>query len=122
MNDLLSQVTPHTCGIIWLVNGVITPKDTHYTSLDYLLNGLLTATINSSEIKTSQVIIGNNFGKEIYVLVIKDLKPSEVGSYFTLIKPRLNDEADLLVLDDAENLAELQKATPKDVTKKFRLI
>ena len=66
MTDLLAQVTPLTKGILWFAANEIGVQQRFYKDIDYLLNGLLTATKNSSPDFKSLVLIGENFGNNAH--------------------------------------------------------
>ena len=108
MNELVKQVTPLTRGIIWLPKDELTAGNPHYTEIDYLLDGLLTANLRFTGETTSQVVIGQNFNQPLYVMIIKEIKASEIESYLSLVKPSLGPENDIIVIDEAERLPELK--------------
>lgn len=109
MNDLINQVTPLTAGIIWLVKDVTETSNPHYKEIDYLLDGLLTANLKVSELKTGQVIIGQNFNGPLYVLIVKEPRPSEIESYISLFKKDLTPESDVLIIDETDSAKDLKK-------------
>lgn len=99
MNDLKALVTPLTRGIIWLTKDESDIKNPHYSEIDYLLDGLLTANLKNSESVSSRVIVGQNFDKPIYVYVAKEVKATELSSFVSLLKD-LKPEDDVLVIDE----------------------
>ena len=113
MNDLLTRVTPQTLGIIWFPKDDIDTFNPYYRSVDYLLDGLLTAHLQTNPELSSRIIIGENFGKPFYVMIIKKLVPTELEGLQTLMKDKLQVESDILVIDETEQYAKLEKAAVK---------
>ena len=91
MNELIKQVTPLTTGIIWFVSGEPTPEHPLYSSMDYLLDGLLTANIKSNPAHHSRVIVSESFHKRLYVFIASEAKPREVESFFSLFERDLRE-------------------------------
>lgn len=108
MNELLNQVTPLTRGIIWLTNDETKSNNPYYAGIDYLLDGLLTANLQTSKDVSSRVIVGENFNHALYVMVIKEVKSSEIQSYLTLLKGQLGPENDIIVIDESGTLPNLK--------------
>lgn len=121
MNDLIKQVTPLTRAIIWIVKDECHSSLTHYSSIDYLLDGLLTANLNASKNLSSRVIVGSNFNNPLYVMILKELRPSELESFVSLFKEKLGPENDILVLDDAEKFSTLRNEL-KTVSANIKLL
>jgi hypothetical protein len=121
MNDLIKQVTPLTLGIIWFVKDESDLSNPHYREIDYLLDGLLTANLKVSKIDSSKVIVGQNFNKSLYVLILKEAKASEIQSYVSLFKKDLTAETDILVIDEWKGLPDLKKDF-KDISPNLRLL
>ncbi|MGE3608770.1 MAG: hypothetical protein AB7I27_04205 [Bacteriovoracaceae bacterium] len=122
MSDLLSLVTPHTVGIIWFPKSNINFQDTHYKDIDYLLNGLLTASFEKLRELTSQVLVGKNFHHQIYVFYVNQLDSKELNSFFSLFEKNFKLESNILVLDDNNQFNELQKMSPKELISHYQLI
>lgn len=116
MNELINQVTPLTRGIIWLVKDESDVENPHYREIDYLLDGLLTANLQTSKDVSSRVIIGQNFNQALYVMVIKEAKSAEIQSFLALLKNQLGPENDIIVIDESNALpglkAELKSIGP----------
>lgn len=108
MSELIKEVTPLTAGLIWLVADEKNPTNGHHSEIDYLLDGLLTAFKPETKSTTSQLLIGKNFGKDFYVFIVKEIVPSEVQSFVSLVEKRMGPESDLLVLDDHSASGRLQ--------------
>lgn len=121
MNDLKDKVTPLTRGIIWLVKDETNTTNPHYEEIDYLLDGLLTANLKNSSDVTSRVIIGQNFTKPLYVMIIKDIKHQEVESFVTLVKNDLISENDILVIDEWDGFEKL-KPSLKEISNNIKNI
>lgn len=112
MNDLIKEVTPLTRGIIWLLKEEASTKNPHYEAVDYLLDGLLTANLRTSQEVSSRVVVGQNFNHSLYVLIAKDIKQNELDSYLTLLKD-LGPENDILVIDEQNGFDKLRSAVGK---------
>ena len=120
MNDLTKLVTPLTRGIIWLLKDEICINSPHYTQIDYLLDGLLTANLQVSSIASNKVIVGQSFNKTLYVLIVHEPIPSEIQSYVSLLK-ELGPEDDIIVIDESQKLQELKKEF-KSISSSFKVI
>lgn len=121
MSDLLSKVTPLTRSIIWLTQEVTTTSAT-YKTIDYLLNGLLTASLSSNPEAQSRVIISSNFSFPFHVYVTKEIVPGEYQSFLKLLEKDLTSESTILVIDENDAQKVLTKATPPDIQAKFHFI
>lgn len=120
MNELLNEVTPLTRGIIWLTKDESDTKNPHYKEIDYLLDGLLTANLQTSVDVSSRVIVGKNFNQSLYVLIAKELKRTEIESYLSLLKD-LTSENDILVIDEVSEIEKLKSQVGK-LSTHFRVI
>ncbi|MES2529079.1 MAG: hypothetical protein V4598_18475 [Bdellovibrionota bacterium] len=122
MNDLIREVTPLTKGIVWLRPEELSPKDDHYQAIDYLLNGLLTATLKNNSTQTS-LLMGQNFNRKIYVFATqKDVKKNELASFFSLLEKDLNSEDKILVVDDVEGREAFLKTVPAKLLSHFHVV
>ena len=122
MTSLLSQVTPLTKGLLWLTSGEFSLETNFYKDVDYLLNGLLTATLKASDANGGHVLLSENFGQPFYVLVANSFSEKEITSFFELIKSQLNEESNVLLIDEMEAFAKVQKLAPNEVKSKINLI
>ena len=120
MNELIKQVTPLTRGIIWLIKDESTTNP-YYAQIDYLLDGLLTANLTITPDLSSRLIIGQNFTKSLYVMVIKEVRPKEIESFVSLIKNELGPENDITVIDEW-NGSEILRPILKEIGHHLRLI
>lgn len=120
MSNLLSQITPLTKGILWLSIDV-SPANNHYREIDYLLDGLLTASLVENKGAKSQLIVGENFGKSFYVMIVSEQKENELLSFLQLIKKDLGPESNLVVIDEKACLEGI-KPTLKDLIPYFKVI
>jgi hypothetical protein len=100
MSNLLKQVTPLTRGIIWFPKVDFLNTNPNYGDIDYLLDGLLTANLNQSLNFTSKLIIGRNFKSPFYVMVIQEVRESEIQSFVSLIKKDLHPGTDVVIVDE----------------------
>lgn len=122
MTDLLTQVTPLTKGILWFTSNELNVQKSFYKDIDYLLNGLLTATRNSSTDFKSHVLISENFGKSFYVLAGANVTDADIRSYFDLVANQLEGESEFLVIDESASFSKFEKLIPKALENKFRQI
>lgn len=122
MNDLIQEVTPLTKAIVWLRPETISAQDPHYKALDYLLDGLLTATLKDSATSTS-LLVGKNFNKKIYVFAtMKDPKKTELESFFSLLEKDMGAEDKILVVDDVEGREGFLRLIPGKLLPHFHVI
>lgn len=122
MTSLLSQVTPLTKGLLWLSSGEVSNEKPFYKDVDYLLNGLLTATLKASTAGGGHVLLSENFGQPFYVLVSNSYSEKEIASFFELVKTQLNEESNILLIDEMNEFAKVQKIAPKDIKSKINLV
>lgn len=122
MINILSQVTPLTRGLLWLTNGEIDKDKTFYKDVDYLLNGLLTATLRSSATNGAYVLVSENFGTPFYVIVGSTSHEKDIRNYFDLVRPQLSGENNLLLIDEENSFPLIQKLAPDDVKSKINVI
>lgn len=122
MTDLLTQVTPLTKGILWFTTSEASNNKRFYKDIDYLLNGLLTATRNASPEFKSHVLISENFGNSFYVLAGSHVSENDLRSYFDLVSTQLEGESEFLVIDETSSFAKFQKIIPAKLENKFRQI
>ena len=113
MSEIRKEVTPLTKGIIWLTSDEVSVQNSNYQDVDYLLDGLLTANLKATNHVSSRVIVGRNFNQSLFVMIVKELKASELDSYLSLFKNELNTENDILVLDEVEGFENLRKQVGK---------
>lgn len=108
MSNLLNQVTPLTRGIIWLTENERNVLNPYYKEIDYLLDGLLTASLKTKDDATSRVIIGKNFDKLFFVIVLKKIISSEFQSFLALFQNDLLSENDVIVIDELDEFDNLK--------------
>lgn len=121
MSDLVREVTPLTRAIIWLAPPELKSGDSNYKSVDYLLDGLLTATYLQSGCN-NQVILGKNFSKTFYVLVaLNNPSATELESFLSLVKKDLKAEEKVLVVDEQGMYEKFLGRMPKDLQSRTHL-
>lgn len=108
MTDFRTKITPLTRGIIWIIPEQLDVSNSYYSEIDYLLDGLLTAKLNISELTSSCLIVGKNFNRPLYVMIIKKIVPNEVDSFVNLIRKELGQESDIIVIDETNKIGELK--------------
>ncbi len=122
MSDLIREVTPLTKGIVWLRPEELSSKSEHYQSIDYLLNGLLTATLKNNATQTA-LLMGQNFNRNIYVFATqKEIQKNELASFFSLIEKELGNEDKILVVDDVEGREAFLKTVPAKLLSHFHVV
>lgn len=120
MNDFIKLVTPLTVGIIWLTKDAGNTSNPHYAEIDYLLDGLLTANLNANLPQSNKVIVGQNFNRPIYVMLLSEVNLPEIQSYISLLKD-LSPENDILVIDEWDGLP-LVKTELKSISSNLKII
>ncbi len=120
MNDLIKQVTPLTRGIIWLVQDEKNTLNPYYSELDYLLNGLLTATLSKGLDTPNRVMIGENFNRSLIVMIANQITSADFDNYATLLKD-LGPEDNILLIDEL-NLGEKLSNMTKNINPYLRVI
>jgi hypothetical protein len=108
MNEIVTQVTPLTRAIIWMTKDERDSQNPHYKDLDYLLDGMLTANVKTSNKVSSRVIIGKNFNKPLFVMVVSEVREQEVQSFVSLVQPDLGPEQDIILIDETKSFEQLK--------------
>lgn len=121
MSEITGQVTPNTVGIIWLARDERDSSQPHYSEIDYLVDGLLTANLKIEESRSSRLIVGENFNRSLFVLIVSEVKAAEIDSFVTLVKKDLGAENDILVIDEQDSFKQLESLL-KEIAPKIRLI
>lgn len=119
MNDLIQEVSPLTSAIVWLRPTEVSAQDAHYKALDYLLDGLLTATLKENNSPTS-VLIGKNFNRKLYVLATKGPQKAELESFLSLFEKELKTDDRILVVDDVSGRENFLKLVPQKILSHFQ--
>jgi hypothetical protein len=122
MTSLLSKITPLTKGLVWFAKEEINTESSHYREVDYLLNGLLTATLKNQSVHGCHVLVSENFGENFYVLIGHTFSEKEIASYFDILKTQLRGESDLLLIDEINSFALIQKIAPDEIKSKIHVI
>lgn len=120
--SLLSQITPQTRGLLWFTSRPMSSELGHYKEVDYLLNGLLTSTLATSGSKPCHVLVGENFGQLFYVITSDSMPETEIRSFFELIKPQMNEGTHLLLIDENQSFAKIQKIAPAELRSRIQVI
>lgn len=122
MSDLIQEVTPLTKAIVWLRPEIISTQNPHYKEIDYLLDGLLTATLRDSANPTS-LLVGKNFNKKIFVFTtVNDPRKTELESFFSLLEKDMGSEEKVLVVDDIEGREAFLRLIPGKLLSHFHII
>ena len=122
MTNLLSQVTPLTKGLLWFTSGELSPEKSFYKDVDYLLNGLLTATLKSSSAEGSHVLISENFGQSFFVIVGNKVSEKEFNSYFNLINPQLTGEGNILLIDETGEFEKMSRPSVAQIQSRIQRV
>lgn len=112
MNNLISKISPLTKAIIWLAPAPLNNEGTSYKAIDYLLNGLLTSSLNANEDLNSRLLLGDHFSDKIFVFITHNLNPSDLNHFVTLIGPVMTSENNVLLIDELNKFEELSKILP----------
>jgi hypothetical protein len=115
MTEVLSQVGPEVRGIIWFGHETIGPDSETYKALDYLLNGLLTASLSDNPNASSWVILSSNFHYPLLAFIVRKFIPQELESYLTLVRKELNDGNKVLLINEVPGVCVLSDKIPKDL-------
>lgn len=121
MSELQRNVTPLTRGIIWFVEDEGDLNNPFYAEIDYLLDGLLTQNLQHSGSVSSRVIVGKNFNKSFYLMIVKERRREEIESFLSLFKNDLLAEEDILVIDQAVLFAQI-KTDFKEISSHLRFL
>lgn len=122
MNDLVQEVTPLTRAIVWLKPAEVSQNDTNYKAIDYLLDGLLTATLKENSNATA-LLVGKNFDRQIYVFATtKDPRKNELESFLSLLEKELVSEDRILVVDDVDGRESFLRLIPQKLLPHFHVI
>ncbi len=122
MNDLVQEVSPLTRAIVWLKTAEVSQNDIHYKSIDYLLDGLLTATLKENANATA-LLVGRNFDRKIYVFATtKDPKKNELESFLSLLEKELVSGDRILIVDDVEGRESFLRLIPQKLLPHFHVI
>lgn len=122
MSDLVSEVSPLTRAIVWLRPPEVSSSDIHYQSIDYLLDGLLTASLKENS-KTSALLVGRNFDRNIFIFATtKDPKKNEFESFLSLLEKELATGDRVLVVDDVEGRESFLRLVPQKLLPHFQVI
>lgn len=109
MTNLLSEVHPITRGLIWITKDGPSVQSQVYKDVDYLLNGLLTATLNVKKLEGSQVLLSENFGKSFYVFITSAPSKTDMSNFENLVAPSMGLENEIIVIDENGQFGELTK-------------
>ncbi len=122
MNDFLSLVSPETRAIIWIPKQENETQHPHYKTIDYLCDGILTASLPALNEKSSLVIAARNFGSTLMIFVARTLVKKELESFLSLVKIEEFNAGDILLVDDGNLIAELEGMLTKTVTAKLKRV
>lgn len=121
MNDLIQEVTPLTKAIVWLRPDAISPQHPHYKAIDYLLDGLLTATLKENN-PESFLLVGKNFNRQLFIFASKAPEQKELNSFLSLVEKDMKAEDRILVVDDIEAREKFLKLVPQKILPHFHVI
>jgi hypothetical protein len=121
MNSILAQVTPLTKAVIWATHEQIDSETTCFREIDYLLNGLLTATLKNAYTSDGNVLVSENFGKNLFVYVGPLRGEKNLISFFDLIAGQLQQESTIIFIDDINKYDQFLKLAPLEIKNKIQL-
>jgi hypothetical protein len=108
--------------VIWFTKQESDSLNNHYKVIDYLCDGILTASQTTLHQKSSLVLAATNFGSPLMVFVAKSIVKKEVESFLTLVKIEEVAAGNILLVDDGNLLPELERMFPKKVTEKLKRV
>ena len=119
MSELIQDVSPLTRAIVWLRPQEIAAQDPHYRDIDYLLDGLLTATLKGQP-QGATLLVGKNYDRQllVYASVVVP-KKAELESFFTLLEKDLGSEDPILIVDDLGAREDFLKLVPQKILSHF---
>lgn len=109
MNKLISKVSPLTRAIVWLVATPINSQSENYRAIDYLLNGLLTSSVNACPEFSSRVLIGEQFEDQLHIFIAHSVNSSEFNHFIRLIEEKVTTGNNILVIDEIGAFDEVTK-------------
>ncbi len=115
MNDLLNRVLPHTKAIIWLQKTETTSFSSTYKTIDYLADGMLTQSLPALHGRPSLVLISKNFGSQLLIMVVKEIVPTEMTSFQSLLGKETTPKDEILVIDENESFDRLISVFPAHI-------
>lgn len=119
MSDLRSSVGPSTKSLIWLAPAEAPKSHPHFGEIDYLLDGLLTATFSQTELKAT-TILGSNFGENLFVFFAPQDVAAELKSYVELMEKNLKEADEILVIDDRNGYESFSSSIPKPLRPRLK--
>jgi hypothetical protein len=119
MSEIRKTVHPSTKSLIWLCPKEAAKSHPHFEEIDYLLDGLLTATFFQTDMKAT-TILGNNFKENFFVFVSPEIDSKELKSFLELMEKNLNESDEILVVDDRNEMEELNPLIPKAFRSRLR--
>ncbi len=121
MNDLIQEVTPLTKAIVWLRPETLSSQDQHYKAIDYLLDGLLTATLKENN-SPSFLLVGKSFNRQLFVFAIRESNQKDLNSFLSLVEKDMKAEDRILVVDDTEGREKFLKLVPQKIMSHFHVL
>lgn len=115
MNNLISKVSPLTKAIIWLAPSPLDKEGASYKALDYLLNGLLTSSVNAQEDLDSRLLLGEHFADKLYIFISHNLNSSQINHFIRLVEPNMTSDNNMLLIDELNKHDELNKILPANI-------
>ena len=115
MNNLISKISPLTKAIIWLAPAPLNAETASYHAVDYLLNGLLTSSLNANAQLNSRLLLGDHFSDKLFVFITHNLNASDINHFVGLIGPVMNSENNILLIDELNKFEELSKNLPTNI-------
>lgn len=112
MNNLISKISPLTKAIIWLVPAPLNADSKSYKAVDYLLNGLLTSSLNANKDIDSRLLLGDHFSEKLFVFISHNLNTNDLHHFVSLIEPVMTSENNVLLIDELNKFEELSKNLP----------
>jgi len=121
MNNLLKQITPNTKGVIWISPDIHDVDSFYFKTMDYLLNGLYSSTRISNPEASDLTLVGESFGKPIYIYAAKEFKNDSLKNFFSLFDQSLTDDQKIIWISENQTLEGIYDKLSKDFTSKITL-
>lgn len=121
IKHLSKNITPDTCGIIWLSDEALNYQTQGFYEFNYLLNGILAKNLEQLS-SDSSLFIGDSFGKPFFLghcLILNKDNIKNIYKFFDVAKSALRENSKIFIFNRSKNTAnvnllkELGKKYPK---------
>ena len=121
IKHLSQNISPDTCGIIWLTDDKLDYQSPGFYEFNYLLDGSIAKNINSlhSESQTS-LFFGQNFGKSFFIShnIVKDKESlKQMYNVYKVANSALRENEKIYIFNRSKNTANVNIL--KELSKKY---